>query len=336
MPDLLENAVDKCLKGSKNGSVVCLPGDRKRMPSREREPAPGARPRGPFPRGVPPEWTANEEFEAALACKQATVIGSNSGRVYTGTSLFCLAPGNQPRKTAIRIVESRPFDPIILLTIAVRCLSVESTCTALVGGLCTAYGMCMCTTCCCLGTALKPRPFAHGRPGCQPSSSCRLTRAPASHNGVHRAWAFRRVPPTPCPLQANCATMAWESPLDEMLHPEGTWKSSFIGVCEWAYLGIFTFELLTKVLAYGFLWNREAYLRDAWCQLDFVVVTLAWRRVDTPPIHSAMIAPATHPVAPPACSMGGCRAGPPAQAAVTASWNAAARARLRLHTIKSS
>ena len=137
-------------------------------------------------------------------------------------------------------------------------------------------------------------------------------------------------------IGANCATMAWESPLDEMLHPEGTWKSSFIGVCEWAYLGIFTFELLTKVLAYGFLWHREAYLRDAWCQLDFVVVTLAWRRVDTPPIHSAMIAPATHPVAPPACSMGGCRAGPPAQAAVTASWNAAARARLRLHTIKSS
>ena len=126
MPDLLENAVDKCLKGSKNGSVVCLPRDRKRSPSREREPAaPGARPRGPFPRGVPPEWTANEEFEAALACKQDTVIGSNSGRVYTGTSLFCLAPGNQPRKTAIRMCESRPFDPMILLTIAVRHLSVE-------------------------------------------------------------------------------------------------------------------------------------------------------------------------------------------------------------------
>lgn len=127
MPDLLENAVDKCLKGTQaGGSVVCLPG--KRSPSRERGPAPrarpgpapGAHPRGPFPRGVPPEWTANEEFEAALASKQDTVIGSNSGRVYTGTSLFCLAPGNQPRKTAIRIVESRPFDPIILLTIAVR------------------------------------------------------------------------------------------------------------------------------------------------------------------------------------------------------------------------
>ena len=109
-----------------------------------------------------------------------------------------------------------------------------------------------------------------------------------------------------------------------------------VDLCEKVYLGIFTVELLTKVLAYGFLWHPEAYLRDAWCQLDFVVVTLAWRRVDTPSIHSAMIAPATHPVAPPACSMGGCRANPPVQAAVTASWNAAARARLRLHTIESS
>ena len=29
-------------------------------------------------------------------------------------------------------------------------------------------------------------------------------------------------------IGANCATMAWESPLDEMLHPEGTWKSDFV------------------------------------------------------------------------------------------------------------
>ena len=49
-----------------------------------------------------------------------------------------------------------------------------------------------------------------------------------------------------------------------------------VDLCEKVYLGIFTVELLTKVLAYGFLWHPEAYLRDAWCQLDFVVVTLAW------------------------------------------------------------
>ena len=48
-------------------------------------------------------------------------------------------------------------------------------------------------------------------------------------------------------------------------------------MCEWAYLSIFTFELLTKILAYGFYWSSEnSYLRDPWCQLDFLVVSLAW------------------------------------------------------------
>ena len=46
--------------------------------------------------------------------------------------------------------------------------------------------------------------------------------------------------------------------------------------CENVYLGIFTIELLLKVVAYGFLFHDGAYLHDAWCQLDFVVVTLAW------------------------------------------------------------
>ena len=73
-------------------------------------------------------------------------------------------------------------------------------------------------------------------------------------------------------ILANCTTMAWESPLD----PPGTSKAAFIDVCEWVYLWIFTFELLTKVVAYGFLMHDGAYLRDAWCQLDFIVVTLAW------------------------------------------------------------
>ena len=32
----------------------------------------------------------------------------------------------------------------------------------------------------------------------------------------------------------------------------------------------------SKMLAYGFALNRDAYMRDPWCQLDFLVVTLAW------------------------------------------------------------
>ena len=37
-------------------------------------------------------------------------------------------------------------------------------------------------------------------------------------------------------------------------------------MCEVAYLAIFTFELLSKVIAYGFAMHPTAYLRDAWCQ----------------------------------------------------------------------
>jgi len=70
----------------------------------------------------------------------------------------------------------------------------------------------------------------------------------------------------------NCVTMAWESPLD----PSGTWKAALLDVCEWFFLGVFTVELLAKVVAYGFFFNKHAYLRDPWCQIDFVVVVLAW------------------------------------------------------------
>ncbi|KOO27419.1 voltage-gated ion channel superfamily, partial [Chrysochromulina tobinii] len=66
--------------------------------------------------------------------------------------------------------------------------------------------------------------------------------------------------------------MAWNSPLD----PPGTLKAHFIDVCEWVYLLIFTFEMLAKICAYGFIGHDGAYLRDAWGQLDFVVVSLAW------------------------------------------------------------
>ena len=70
----------------------------------------------------------------------------------------------------------------------------------------------------------------------------------------------------------NCASMAWESPLD----PCCTQKADFIDVLEWVYLYIFTVELMSKILAYGFIGHHHSYLRDAWCQLDFIVVTLAW------------------------------------------------------------
>jgi hypothetical protein len=73
-------------------------------------------------------------------------------------------------------------------------------------------------------------------------------------------------------IMCNCITMAWSSPMD----PPGTTKQDILAVLEWVYLYIFTFELTMKIIAYGFVGHKHSYLRDAWCQLDFVVVSLAW------------------------------------------------------------
>lgn len=113
---------------------------------------------------------------------------------------------------------------------------------------------------------------------------------------------------------ANCTTMAWQSPLD----PPDTAKADFIDVratapharglatagrwsaltpighvhlvaqvCEWVYLYIFTFELTVKIVAYGFLMHDGSYLRDAWCQLDFIVVSLAWIPIIFPSVRTS-------------------------------------------------
>ena len=59
---------------------------------------------------------------------------------------------------------------------------------------------------------------------------------------------------------------------------------------EWVYLYIFTFELTMKIIAYGFIGHKHSYLRDAWCQLDFVVVTLAWLPIIFPEAFGNMSA----------------------------------------------
>ena len=73
-------------------------------------------------------------------------------------------------------------------------------------------------------------------------------------------------------IMVNCSTMAWSSPLD----PPGTNKQEILAHLEWVYLYIFPFELCTKMIAYGIVCHKNSYLRDPWCQLDFVVVSLAW------------------------------------------------------------
>lgn len=76
----------------------------------------------------------------------------------------------------------------------------------------------------------------------------------------------------------NCVTLAWDSPLD----PPGTSKQAFLDASDWFFLIVFTSEMLLKVVAYGFVMHEGAYLHDSWCQLDFLVVSLAWLPIIVP------------------------------------------------------
>ena len=47
-----------------------------------------------------------------------------SGKLYVSTGAFQLRPGSEPRRSAIRLVESSLFDPLILLTILANCATM--------------------------------------------------------------------------------------------------------------------------------------------------------------------------------------------------------------------
>ena len=47
---------------------------------------------------------------------------------------------------------------------------------------------------------------------------------------------------------------------------------------------------LLQIVAFGFVSHEHAYLRDAWCQLDFVVVSLAWLPILFPDEFASMAA----------------------------------------------
>ena len=107
---------------------------------------------------------------------------------------------------------------------------------------------------------------------------CLAPATPLRRNCIRlvESWCFE--PFILSVIVMNVVTMAITSPVDE----HGTSKEAFIDLCESVYLAIFTFEMLSKMIAYGLLFTEEAYLTDSWCQLDFTVVTLAWAPIIFP------------------------------------------------------
>eukprot|EP00961_Rhodomonas_salina_P268532 3628927-Rhodomonas_salina.7 len=54
----------------------------------------------------------------------------------------------------------------------------------------------------------------------------------------------------------------------------GYWddRKAVLQYAEWAFTGMFTLEMIVKIVARGFFLHKHAYLRDGWNWLDFVVV----------------------------------------------------------------
>jgi len=73
-------------------------------------------------------------------------------------------------------------------------------------------------------------------------------------------------------IVGNCITLAMASPLDD---PEST-KSKILTGIEWFFSVAFTIELITKIVAMGYFTDENAYMRDNWNILDFIIVTFGW------------------------------------------------------------
>ena len=66
----------------------------------------------------------------------------------------------------------------------------------------------------------------------------------------------------------NSATLVLENPADE--------TPPKMVIVERVFLGLYTFEMIMKILGMGFVFNTGAYLRSFWGILDFTIVVSAY------------------------------------------------------------
>ena len=45
---------------------------------------------------------------------------------------------------------------------------------------------------------------------------------------------------------------------------------------DWIFLFLYTAEMTLKIMGFGFIFGKNAYLRDYWNVLDFIIVFSAW------------------------------------------------------------
>ena len=72
-------------------------------------------------------------------------------------------------------------------------------------------------------------------------------------------------------ILASTVTLALDTPLE---NPEGK-LMKVLGKIDYCMTGVFTFEALVKIIAFGFVVNKQSYLRNPWNIMDFFVVASA-------------------------------------------------------------
>lgn len=72
----------------------------------------------------------------------------------------------------------------------------------------------------------------------------------------------------------NSIAMALEDPLEDPEKPSELMLT--LHLAEILFNVIFTFEMVTKIVAMGFFQNKGTYLRSGWNIMDFVIVATSW------------------------------------------------------------
>lgn len=70
-------------------------------------------------------------------------------------------------------------------------------------------------------------------------------------------------------ILANSLTLALDDPTTDVQTP-------LADLLDNVFLGIYTTEMLLKIFGMGFVINRNAYLRDSWNVMDFIIVVTAY------------------------------------------------------------
>ena len=72
-----------------------------------------------------------------------------------------------------------------------------------------------------------------------------------------------------CIIIVNSITLAYEHPVEGQ-------QIQFFKLIEEYFIWIYTIEMMFKIIGYGLIFEKDAYLKSSWNILDFIIVITSW------------------------------------------------------------